>query len=416
MKLNTTTLLSILVVVGAAAFFVGRISSTPQAAATAEQAGPAETRSTRSEDVSTPTGDFRTRRTQKAAALSPADRLLRLEAIVRGENALDRNRALLAFIDQLAPADFEAAVAQFRSLGLTEDRMGEYSLLLTAWAAADPLTALAYSKANTRGDFATDTILSTWATADPEAAIRWANANFTGEGANPYLAGVIRGIAETDPARATALLTGMPRSVERGKGLDAFLPHLLRQGNDAAYAWIANLKDDALKGGAVERAAEPLGERDPKGTIAWLASNPGEQAYRRVDNVFGNYARKDPQAALQTFQAMPAGRDRSSALSGLVVAQATQNPTAAVELMDRYPSDVTDRVVQQLIWHSFEKDTGTAMSQIARITDQGQRDRMYGRGMKVWIDRDPAAAQAWMKSNPLPPALLQELNGRLSKP
>ncbi len=414
MKLNNLSLLGALLIVGAAAFFVGKISSSPQASTASEKIAPTQTRVSRSADPDTTTREGSTRRASRVAALTPENRLIRLESIVRGENALDRNRALLAFIDQLAPGDFEAAVAHFRSLGLTQERMGEYALMLTAWAEVDPLTALAYTKEKTIGDFATDTILSTWSAADPEAAIRWANSNFTGDGANPYIAGVIRGIAETDPARATALLTSMPRSAERAKGLDAFLPHLIRQGNDAAYAWIASLKDDALKGGAVERAAEPLAQLDPEGTIAWLATNPGEQAYRRIDNVFNIYARNNPQAALGSFQAMPAGRDRSNALRGIINAQASANPTAAVQLMDRYPSDVTDRAVQQFVWHSFEKDTATSISQISRITDQGQRERMYRRGIRVWIDRDAPAAQAWMNSNNLPPAIQQEMSKRLS--
>ena len=414
MKLNITSLLGLLLITGATAFFIGRISSSPPAISATDQAGPAETRSSRNADTGIAASDARTRRADRAAALTPEDRLSRLESIVRGENALARNRALLAFIDQLAPGDFQAAIAHFRSLGLTEDRMGEYALLLTGWAAVDPLTALAYSKEKTSGDFATDTILSTWATTDPDAAIRWATAGFTGTGANPYLAGVIRGIAETDPARATALLTSMPRSVERAKGLEAFLPHLIRQGNQAAYTWIATLTDDALKNGAVVRAAEPLAELDPKGTIAWLTSNPGEQAYRRIDNVFRAYALKDPQAAFGSFQAMPAGRDRSNALSGIVQAKAAADPTAAVQLMDRYPADVTDRVVQQFIWNSFEKNTATAISQISRITDQGQQERMYRRGMQVWIHRDPPAARAWMSTNYLPPAIQQDMAARLA--
>jgi len=415
MKLNHLSLLSALLVVGAAAFFVGKISSSPQAITTTEQTAPSQTRVSRSPSTDATAREDRTRRAPRAAALTPENRLTRLESIVRGENALDRNRALLAFIDQLAPGDFEAAVAHFRSLGLTQERMGEYALMLTAWAEVDPLTALAYTKEKTTGDFATDTILSTWSTVDPEAAIRWANSNFSGGGANPYLAGVIRGIAETDPTRATALLTSMPRSAERAKGLDAFLPHLIRKGNDAAYTWIASLKDDALKGGAVERAAEPLAELDPEGTIAWLATNPGEQAYRRIDNVFNIYARNNPQAALGSFQSMPAGRDRSNALRGIITAQASENPTAAVQLMDRYPSDVNDRVVQQFIWHSFEKDTSASISQISRITDQGQRDRMYRRGLRTWIDRDAPAAQAWINSNNLPPAIQQEMTERLNR-
>jgi hypothetical protein len=143
---------------------------------------------------------------QRTGKTSVQDHKARLEAIVRGENALVRNRSLLALIDQLAPGEFEAAVAHFRSLGLTEDRMGEYALLLTAWAELDPTAALIYARENTQNGFATETILSAWATKDSEAAVRWAQANHQGDGANPYMPGIIRGIAASDPARATAAL------------------------------------------------------------------------------------------------------------------------------------------------------------------------------------------------------------------
>ena len=188
------------------------------------------------------------------------ERLARLEGIVRGENPLDRNRALLAFIDQLAPEDFQEAVEHFRSLGITENRFGEYSLLLSAWAKTDPLAALGYAREKTRGNFATNTILTSWASIDPQSAIRWAEANHTGDEANPFMAGVIRGIAGTDPELATSLLTSMPRSTERGEALDAVLPYLLAKGNDAARAWIENIKRrgapqrrDAARGGSFRR-------------------------------------------------------------------------------------------------------------------------------------------------------------------
>ncbi len=129
-------------------------------------------------------------------------------------------------------------------------------MLLTAWSQHDPTAALAYAQANSRSGFAATTILSSWAATDPEAAIRWAQANHTGTDANPYLAGIIRTLGATDPARASGLLTGMPRSQERGEALDAMLPHLLAQGADATRAWISALTDDSLRNGSMMRAAD----------------------------------------------------------------------------------------------------------------------------------------------------------------
>ncbi len=261
MKLKPVSIIAAIIVIGAVGFMIGRVSSPVAEEAPAN--GPVATKSSRvsASGGSTETGTGTLSR--KSTASRPVakgteptkDPLSRLESIVRGENPLDRNRALLAYIDQMVPGDFEEAVAYFRGLGITEDRMGEYSLLLTAWAQADPTGALAYAGKNIQRGFARDTILTTWASTDPDAAIRWAKANFEGDGANPYLSGIIRGLAGTDPAKATELLTSMPKSVERGEGLDYILPHLLQQGNEATQAWVSAITDESLRNGAMMRVA-----------------------------------------------------------------------------------------------------------------------------------------------------------------
>lgn len=401
-----------LLLIGVGGFMAGRVTSSRPAAESQE--GSAERRASRSSAAApeaTPgAAKFsRASRGERSPAMNPAERLAKLDLIMRGENALDRNRALLAYIDQLGPGDFEGAVAHFRGIGLTEERMGEYGLLLSAWAGVDPTAALTYAKANTKDGFATDTILTTWASADPDSAIRWAQSNFAGEGANPYLTGIIRGIAASDPARATELLASMPRSQERGKGLDAFLPHLLQQGAEATQAWISGLTDDSLKNGAMMRSAGTLAESDPAGTASWLLANPGEAAKRRMDDVYSTWVQKDQQAALSSYAALPAGENRSNALRGLVASIAVENPKAAVSMLDQHPNDVTDKVVQSVIWHSFGSDPSIAASQIARITDEGQRNQMYRRAIGSWQERDPASAQAWMNSNPLPESVQKDL-------
>lgn len=418
MKIPHPTLLAALVVVGAGAFMAGRVSS-PDSKQSATDS-PESTRASRSSSIplSSESAAERMRRTREndRRSESAAERLTRLESIVRGENPLDRSRAMLAFIDQLSPGDFEAAVEHFRSLGMTEDRMGEYGMLLSAWAKVDPLSALAYAKENTRSRFATDTILTTWASMDPDAAIRWAEANHTGDGPNPNLVGVIRGIAATDPQRATQLLTGMPKSVERGQALDAMMPYLLAQGNDATRTWIAAISDDSLRNGAMMRAAERMAATDPAGTVAWLIANPGEATNRTMDDVYSTWARTDEQAAMRSLATLPAGEVRSDALRGLVTSAAVSDPAKAISLMDRFPSDVDYGVVRNFIWHSFGNDPAMAVNQITRIADAGQREQMYLRTVSRWIERDPTAAGAWMQGNALPPSVQQKLQSQLSAP
>lgn len=410
------TIAALILVIGTAGFMVGRISSPPPSA-DESSAELTKIRSNRaiadaSRDASKSAAERMARRsTRSESGGSPvtADELAKLASIARSEAPLARNRAMLAYIDRLGPGDFEAAVAHFRSLGITESRLGEYALLLSAWAKMDPIAALDYTKANTKGRFATQTVLTSWASSDPDAALRWAEASHQDEGANPYLAGIIRGIAETNPEYATQILTAMPKSVERGEALDAMLPHLLSKGNDATRAWIAAITDDALRNGAMMRATEKLAATDPAGTVAWLVANPSEATQRRMDDVYRTWAGQDQQAALDSLASLPSGENRSNALRGVVSNVASENPRAAVSLLDQFPNDVTDRVVRNLIWYSFSSEPGIAASQIARITDESQRNRFYNRLLEAWTERDPSAANTWIQSNQLPQSVMQNL-------
>jgi hypothetical protein len=416
MKPTSLTILAAFILIGAGGFMAGRISSSGPSAASQDNAGGRKSSRASSQSAGTAADGASSRKSARAerpgrvAAGSASDRLARLEAIVRGENPLDRNRSLLAFIDQLGPGDFEAAVAKFRALGITDNRFGEYALLLSAWAKADPLAALAYASANTRGGFATSTILGSWAFTDPEAAIRWAETNHKGDGANPYLPGIIRTLAGADPVRATQLLTSMPRSQERGEALDAMMPHLLTQGADAARAWIGALKDDALRDGAMMRSATQLAAIDPAGTATWLAANPGETSQRMMDDVYSVWAGNDLQSAMSSISSIASDENRSNALRGVVNNLANTDPKAALALMNRYPNDVSDRMVQQYVWHSFGSDPSSAVNQIARISNEGERNQMYGRMVGSWLNRDPSAANAWLRTNPLPAAVQKEID------
>ena len=416
MKFTPLAKTAALVVAAILAFVAGRLSSDKQAAGTDAEGPPATRSSARAAqaaaDDAARSSTARGERTPRSGSVAASDRMSRLETIVRGENPLDRSRALLAFIDQLGPADFEGAVDHFRNLGITESRLGEYAMLLSAWAKTDPLAALAYARNNTGGRFATDTILATWATIDPEAAIRWANANHSGDGANQYLVGIIRGLAASDTARASELLTSMPRSQERGQALDAILPVILAQGNAATREWIAAINDDSLRNGAMLRTAERLAANDPAGTVQWLLDNPGEATNRRMDNVFSVWARKDKEAAVASLGTVPAGEARSDALRGVISSVAVDDPAAAVSLMDRYSADVDTRVVRNFIWHALDADPAVAVSQIARIGQAGDQEWMYRRAVGRWLEKDASAASAWIRDNPLPPSVIKDFQRR----
>ncbi len=235
-------------------------------------------------------------------------KLANVEEIARCENVYERGRAMLEWIDSLAPEEFEAAAASLRSLDLSNYQRDEYAMmLLTAWAEVDPVAALAHAEENYRkgarraptsretarieaanrnpdlieseraarwlynsSNEAASTVLSTWAIRDPEAAIAWAKSTHQGEEKNPHMLGIILGLSESDPARATALLQEMPVSPVREDAVKAMMPHLLKMGSESAQKWIAELNDENLRQAASSCFADAIARQSPAGAAPVL--------------------------------------------------------------------------------------------------------------------------------------------------
>ena len=255
MSSRTLTLVGAVVVASAGAFFVGRMTAPAgggfDGSADAALSGKTAVRGSGTETSDAPGGSRRPsgeREAGRGAANRGEKAIARMEELMRLTDPMERSKAWLDFINTIDPAEFESVVASFRGQGLTDTRMSEYSMLLTAWAKKDPLQALAYAEAHTGNRFARNTILTTWATTDPDAAIRWAQEHHNaeeGEG-NPWMIGVIQGIAASDPVRASQLLAERPFSEERGEAMAALLPHLLAQGTDVAQKWAESISDEPL--------------------------------------------------------------------------------------------------------------------------------------------------------------------------
>ncbi len=414
------------VIVGTIGFMIGRNSNSSSTSTAENNVGSTSSFRSTSSDGGT-TSDARRSAASSRSGVeksstnlsgnsSKADPMARLQELKNIADPLERTRLWLQLVDSLSPEQFEEFVAAYRAEGIAPERMGDYAMLLTAWAKVDPQAALDYASKNTNNPFARQTILSAWAGYDPNSAISWAKANHKGEGANPLMVGVIKGLAFQDPDLAASLLKEMPRSTERGEALDNLLPALLQQkGVAAARDWVNSITDPALKDGAMTRIAERTLQQDPEGTADWLIANPTENSGRQIDDALYVMANKDQAAALAYFNKLPAGEVRSNALRGIINATASENPQKAVALMDAHSGDVNNRVVEQFVWHSFRQDPQTAVSNISRLTNGEEQERMYSRTLEWWMERDQQAAINWVNSNTLPPKVVERLNRNLEK-
>jgi len=424
-KPNHLTLAAAVLTLGIGAFFAGRSSAPsgdntdagrhagamlPTKSLHAGRSGSALSRSHRAAS----------RTARRAAAETGSDHSdtpanERMAGILAQVDPLDRTRSWVEFLDRLSADEFNDVIVAFRENGVPKDRMDEYAMLLSAWAKLDPLSALDYASANTASPFARQTILATWSATDPESAIRWAEANHEGDGANPWLVGVIRGIASTDPIRATDLMNSLPYSRERGDALSAMLPTILAMGPEATRNWVSSIPDERLRAGAMDRVVDQIAKTDPQGTIEWMLSNPGRTTDRKVDDVFSQWMKADQGAAIAGYQNLPAGGARSNALRGIVNSMASEDPRAAANFLESHSADANDHVYEQFAWHSFRQDPALAANYIGRIENQHDRDKMYSRALDSWLRIDESAALSWIQSNPLPASVVKRLDREMQK-
>lgn len=424
MKPNPTLLLAL----GACSlvgFLAGRISSDagPQANSSPEslQGGgpPLSPRvASRGEAPIGPRGQGQSSARDRSTAAGPAaeqNLTARMERIMAEPDPLERAESWLRFVKDLDRDEVAAVVADFRDKDLARGNLTEYAMLLGAWTRHDPYAALDYASENTGTPFARQTILTSWATRDPLAAMRWAEQNHEGEDANPWMVGVIRGIAAVDPAQANELLNAMPYSRERGQALSAVQDHYLKQGPDAARAWAMAIPDERLRAGAISRVAGELARSDPKGTADWLLANPGEAANRAMDTVMARMVENNPQEAMSYFEGIADEELRGSAFAGIADGLSSEDPQAAARFIDSNPALATDSVLERFVWRARDKEPALAAIAIGSIRNSEQQNRTYRRYLGRWLRSDFQAATEWMNNNPLPQGVSKAMSNAIQR-
>ncbi len=344
-------------------------------------------------------------------ANSPRQAVTELAQLI---DPVERAKGFLALIETLEADEFLDVVADFRALGITEQRMSEYGMLLHAWAKADPEGALGYAMKNTGTPFARQAIMTSWSTDDPEAAIAFARANHEGEGANPLLVGIIRGIAPADLSRATGLLQDLPYSRERGDALQSILPFVMENGVDIALTWTAGIADAQLKSGAITYIMSDLADSDPMRAAELLITlGDNDAAVRVADDVAGSLARVD----LEEAKNWSAGLDddlRAEAVEGIIGHYASQDPVAASEWLGSLAGTTNlDSAIRQFAWRSQGSQPELAADWIGQIQSPERRNEMYNSVLSRWLRSDPTSAEQWIQATPDLPEGVRELPNRL---
>ncbi|MGY8688548.1 MAG: hypothetical protein ACKVHP_12550, partial [Verrucomicrobiales bacterium] len=245
------------------------------------------------------------------------------------------NQMMAELLGRMTKENAEVAMTALQKMG-TRDPSTMYltSLFSNSWGRLDGAKAVAFAKeqGGRMAGMGTASALSGWALESPAEAIAWLGEQDDNPQKMFYTAGLINGLAKSDPDSATAYLEGVPGDNQmKGRYVEMIATEQMKKGITEATSWAEGLKDEGLKSDAFEDLANRYTQEDPAKAGEWIASRANEPwASDAVKEVADEWAEKDPAAAVEWAQSLPEGT-QVGAMSAAFEEWTESDPTAASE-------------------------------------------------------------------------------------
>lgn len=360
-----------------------------------------------------------------------------LDGNIDADSPLDRARRAVALAESVTPENLENVLKELDELD-GQERFLAMHLVVAEWGKFDPQGAFAYVQAqggNRMAAWIGADALAPWVREDPVAALAYASDHSSGRsqrfllsrmassldptnwGAVEAIAaalpqgeqrqaiydGVLRNLADTDPAAAFQLYLSLDEADRSNRALSAIVRAQVSSDADAAMNNALTVSDPALREQLVREVGEEWARHNPKSAAAWLQRNsqmPGAASVAR--EVGEELAEQDPAAAVQWAQSLPSGEVSRQALARAVSEWANADPDAAGEWLNaQKPSADLDPAVESFARHAARIDPEGAMEWAQSLTQESMRKATTLDLAKYWAAKDPAAANAWLESSDL---------------
>lgn len=324
-------------------------------------------------------------------------------------DALPMNERIMASIllfGRWAEVDPTAAMTFSNTMGFAGGFVRP--TILQSWASVDPANAAKYYAENPR-EFAmmgmmgggrgpggnqsgASIIAAEWARQDPEAAMAWASS--LGADKGQAMNSVISEMAKTDPRKAAGMISKMDPEDQA----DAYRTVAAQYGAldfAEAQTWIRSLPADE-QAAALASAIGGLSNTDPAAAAKQISLMPeGDARDRATNDIIGDLARVDAQAAADFLKAQESDRAQRDGMRELMPTWTSQNPAAALAYAQSFPQGrVRDSAIGAYVWSNNVSPPADLIKVAETIEDDGDRDRTVGVAYMRWMREDAAAAKA----------------------
>ncbi len=215
-----------------------------------------------------------------------------------------------------------------------------------AWAARDPLAALAFADAQPSSAMKEEMragLLRGWAAADLDGLLAWMDTQADGPTLHEAVRISIPQLGTLDPQGALALTAKLPAHFRGSAYVDVFSSWALIDPKAAAEALGGMTLPDRDRLAAQKALAGGWVVADPESALAWASSLPaGKQRLDTLQLLAAVWAEKDPGAAIRHAETLVAGEEKKRFLDSIVtswppdrIGEAFDFATGIVNAMDR---------------------------------------------------------------------------------
>lgn len=309
--------------------------------------------------------------------------------------------------------DPTAALKWVAAMPVGNPREQLFEVAIKAWAQSDPQSAIAYAfdlPSSHLPKNEAKAMLERWATVAPEAVLAWSENLKDPADQQGARRAALLALAKNKPADAIAAAPALSETA-RSEVIQAAACGWTRLDPEGAASQLERFVEGADRDAFMTGLADALTTISPSAAAGVAAELPsGDIQDSTVRTIVRRWTASDPAATAAWVTEFPEGGLRVNMLFDLAKSWTGSDPAAASKWLTSLPADQSsDGAYSGYVKEMTERAPELAAPWAAQIRRPEIRNRMMGDTAFAWLQKDRAAAMAWMNESDMPAKLKQRI-------
>src|SRR5256714_7189159 len=326
---------------------------------------------------------------------------------------------LYGVLSALSPQQLDELAAQLKNLPAGKETNAKVAAFFKAWAHFDPVAALRAAAGFKNSEAKTTAVQSVITSADSAQAKalakqiqEWPADVLKREQRNGFLNSLLLKWSDLDPVGAAKFFDTMQMDAMRFQpAASVIAQNWAALDPSAAIEWARSHSDTQGFQGAMNGAINGWWSKKHGAAELYVAARTTDSAGRQMASTLASYIfSKDPERAREWVGKLPDLETRRQAEHVLVIQMAVNDPRDASEYAATLPSDVREATLGGAINYWAANDLAAAGEWIKGLSGPA-RDEALGTYPYRLLRKDPNPAAAWAVTPPDPKIRGKSLNG-----